>query len=116
MIKCKPAPVTRGFLFVGGWVDLAKMNKCPKCDSSSVASVLFGYPSMYEDLLDDLDSGKVVLGRCVIRPDFKPNRHCNECSYEWETDNLDSGEYVGYDFEKYGIPQKGHSIVEDKEE
>ena len=59
------------------------MEKCPKCGAVSIASILFGYPSMSEDLQDDLDSGRVVLGGCVIRPDFEPDRHCNECFYEW---------------------------------
>ena len=55
---------------------------------------------MSEKLQADLDSGRVVLGGCVIGPDFEPNRHCNECLYEWETANPDSGEYVGYDEEE----------------
>ena len=75
------------------------MKKCPKCGAISIASVI-GYPYMSEDLQDDLDSGRVVLGGCVIRPDFEPDRHCNECFYEWETDNPDHGEYVGYDEEE----------------
>ena len=58
------------------------MKKCAKYGAVSIASILFGYPSMSEDLQDDLDSGMVVLGGCVIRSDFEPDRHCNECFYE----------------------------------
>ena len=76
------------------------MKKCPKCGAVSIASILFGYPSMSEDLQDDLDSGMVVLGGCVIRHDFEPARHCNECFYEWRTDGPYDGEYVGYDKEE----------------
>ena len=76
------------------------MRKCPKCGSVKIALILSGYPSMSEKLQADLDSGRVVLGGCVIGPDFEPNRHCNECLYEWETANPDSGEYVGYDEEE----------------
>ena len=81
-------------------VDLDKMKKCPKCGAVSVASILSGNPTMSEELQDDLDSGMFVLGGCVIRIDFEPDRHCNECFYEWETDDPDHGEYVGYDEEE----------------
>lgn len=64
---------------------------CPRCDSASNAKILYGLPDFTdEELKADLDSGRYVLGGCVIEGD-DPTRECRDCGYRW-VEAADQGE------------------------
>lgn len=66
---------------------------CLRCDSVSNAKILYGLPDLTdEDLKADLDSGRCVLGGCVIDGD-DPTRECHDCGYRWiEATDLGEGD------------------------
>jgi len=55
-----------------------KPRKCPKCGSSKIASVMYGYPAPDPDLWRDVKAGKLVLGGCCITGD-DPTWCCVAC-------------------------------------
>ena len=55
---------------------------CPRCGSTDVASILWGYPAFGEQLERDLDEDRVVLGGCILEDD-SPKWHCNNCKKEF---------------------------------
>ena len=55
------------------------MKGCPKCNSTNIAKIQFGYPAYSDELQKNLDDGKVVLDGCVINEEFCPDKHCNIC-------------------------------------
>ena len=40
--------------------------RCPECDSSSVAEILWGYPADIDRIKDALDKKEIVLGGCLV--------------------------------------------------
>jgi rubrerythrin len=52
--------------------------RCPSCDAQSVARILYGYPAFSTELDEDLKTGMVVLGGCVITDD-DPVWQCTAC-------------------------------------
>jgi len=56
--------------------------KCPECDSSSVAEILWGYPADMKELEKELDEKKIVLGGCIVT-EHDPRWECNECLTRW---------------------------------
>lgn len=57
-------------------------SRCPRCGSKKVARILYGYPMMTPEFRRDLDSGKVVLGGCIVS-DTDSQWQCRECDAEW---------------------------------
>jgi uncharacterized Zn finger protein len=56
---------------------------CPFCSSQKTAEILYGMPDPgSKKLQEDLDSGKTVLGGCVIDKNL-PLYHCNNCGKNW---------------------------------
>jgi len=53
--------------------------KCPKCGSSKVARILYGYPIMTEKLECEINEGKYVLGGCMAEM-RDPSWQCTECN------------------------------------
>lgn len=54
--------------------------KCPACGSADVASILYGYPALTDELKRQIDAGEVVLGGCCITPGKEmPSFECREC-------------------------------------
>ena len=49
---------------------------CPKCGSSEVVPIVYGYP--LESLLKAAEKGRVELGGCCITGD-DPNFRCKTC-------------------------------------
>ena len=48
-----------------------KTNKCPKCKSTNeVILIQYGYPS--KRMIEDRESGKIILGGCIVAPE-NPN-------------------------------------------
>jgi hypothetical protein len=56
--------------------------RCPRCGSSDIARILWGYPAFDEEVERALDEGHIVLGGCLVSG-ADPNRHCRACEYEW---------------------------------
>lgn len=63
------------------------MNKmsCPKCNSTNVIPIIYGYPT--PELFEDSDNDKCILGGCCIavnedESSLKKN-HCKDCNFEW---------------------------------
>ena len=61
---------------------MTKPNKCPICESISIADILYGLPANSKDLSMALEKKRIVLGGCCVT-DNDPEWHCNECGYEW---------------------------------
>lgn len=57
-------------------------NTCPSCDSIDVAKYLYGYVALDDELEQQLEEGKIILGGCSISDDA-PEYCCNVCGNEW---------------------------------
>lgn len=54
------------------------MKKCPKCGSKNVARIMYGMLLFSDELMQKINSGKIILGGCCIS-NMDPKYHCNEC-------------------------------------
>jgi hypothetical protein len=59
-----------------------KPRKCPDCDHAPVASILYGEPSISDELFEKEQRGEVIFGGCVIEPD-QPTWQCSKCDLEF---------------------------------
>jgi hypothetical protein len=57
-----------------------KRPNCPKCGSTKVAAIAYGYPS--PEMIEACDRDEIVLGGCCVTED-DPDWHCNDCEHEW---------------------------------
>ena len=57
-------------------------NKCVFCGSERCAEILYGRIGETEQLREDLATGKVVLGGCMVY-DGMPCWRCLDCGKEW---------------------------------
>lgn len=55
-----------------------KPKKCPVCGSVKIADILYGLIAFSKELENDINSGKVVLGGCVLTGD-DPSWQCVVC-------------------------------------
>ncbi len=55
-----------------------KPQTCPSCGGQSIATIIYGYVAVDEDLERDLEAGKFTLGGCCIT-DNDPSWECNAC-------------------------------------
>jgi len=55
---------------------------CPHCGATDVAKVIYGKPALTRQLLEDLESGKVISGGCMIH-DGAPEWHCYGCQRDF---------------------------------
>ena len=56
---------------------------CPACYSKDVAEIRYGlYDSKNDVWKEEIESGKVVLGGCMISEASK-RFYCNDCGYKW---------------------------------
>ena len=55
---------------------------CPKCNSTNVAKYLWGLRMLSDQLLRDIEEGRVILGGCIIYGE-DPKFHCNDCKHDW---------------------------------
>lgn len=55
-----------------------KPRKCPSCGHSPIAEILYGYPGfpLYDN--EELDSGRITLGGCIVTGD-DPEWECTQC-------------------------------------
>jgi len=71
-------------------------HKCPRCGSERIARILYGMPAFSEELRRELESGRAVLGGCVITGN-DPRWQCTNCSYEMGRPRGASGAALGND-------------------
>jgi len=45
---------------------MTKPDKCPICESKSIAEILYGLPVNSEELSKDLEKKRIVLGGCCV--------------------------------------------------
>lgn len=55
---------------------------CPKCGSSEVVRIVYGYPS--PECIEEARRGAIRLGGCCIRGD-DPRWACRKCDHRWPT-------------------------------
>ena len=55
---------------------------CPKCKSSNVARIFWGYPGDIDLYLKGVESKEIVPGGCIVT-DHDPEWECNDCNYRW---------------------------------
>jgi hypothetical protein len=58
-----------------------KPEKCPVCGSLHMATIVYGSPAYSEELMDEVTSGKVILGGYFL-PGYDPQWECVECKTE----------------------------------
>ena len=58
------------------------MPKCPKCGSKNIGRYIYGLLLFSDELLKEVDSGKIILGGCCIMDDA-PKYHCNACNEDF---------------------------------
>jgi len=56
---------------------------CPKCGSTQVIKIIYGYPG--RDLGDAEERGEIKLGGCCISDD-NPTHYCKDCKSEFRLD------------------------------
>lgn len=61
---------------------MKKPSKCPSCDSTNIALILWGLPIGTPDLDASLEKHEVVLGGCCVSNN-DPKWNCNDCSFRW---------------------------------
>ncbi len=62
--------------------DLAKIPPCPKCKSAEVAKIVYGKPALTRQVIEGLESGKIISGGCMIQQGA-PEWHCNRCNKDF---------------------------------
>ena len=61
-----------------------RTRKCPKCGQEAPARVLYGYRMITPELEEDLQSGRSMLGGCLL--DSKnPEWFCRSCGHGWRS-------------------------------
>ena len=56
--------------------------KCPNCNKSWIAEILWGYPGDMDSIEEELSKKEIVLGGCLIT-DNDPKWECNDCNHRW---------------------------------
>lgn len=65
----------------------AKPESCPRCGFAPVANILYGYPVFTDELKQEIATGNIVLGGCLV-PRDAPRWKCSQCRTPfYETEN-----------------------------
>ena len=56
--------------------------KCPNCNKTWVAEILWGYPADIESVEVELERKDIVLGGCLVT-EHDPKWECNDCNHRW---------------------------------
>ena len=62
--------------------DLHLSRPCPHCKATDVARILYGKPALTRQILEGLETGKIISGGCLIHP-AAPQWHCNLCNTDF---------------------------------
>ncbi|MGI6221611.1 MAG: hypothetical protein ACOYIP_07075 [Coriobacteriales bacterium] len=66
--------------------------RCPKCGSTDIASVLYGFPAFNEELRRKIDAGDVVLNGCEIESGVPLYPHeCKACGLRFDGEAFEQG-------------------------
>jgi 2-polyprenyl-3-methyl-5-hydroxy-6-metoxy-1,4-benzoquinol methylase len=88
-IARKPATEPEIFVQIQEF-DLGNVPPCPHCGSNDVAKMLYGKPALTRQILEGLESGKIISGGCMIHGGA-PGWHCNHCHQDFGHLQFDSG-------------------------
>ena len=58
------------------------MSECPKCGGIDIAMILWGLPSMDEELEKKVKEKKIVFGGCLVGNN-DPTLECNDCGWRY---------------------------------
>ena len=58
--------------------------KCPQCQSTNTATILYGLVGMSDELQARIDGGEVVLGGCYVSEN-DPDLECNDCGFRFRS-------------------------------
>jgi len=61
---------------------MAKKRKCPNCQSTDHAKILWGLPNDMKEIEEELERKEIVLGGCVVTGN-DPKWACNDCHNRW---------------------------------
>jgi hypothetical protein len=61
---------------------MKKPSKCPSCDSTDIALILWGLPIWNSDLDSASEKREMVLGGCCVSNN-DPKWECTNCSFRW---------------------------------
>ena len=61
---------------------MVNKRKCPNCQSTNHAEILWGLPADMGEIEKELERKKIVLGGCVVTGD-DPKLECNDCGTRW---------------------------------
>ena len=56
--------------------------KCPECNKTWIAEILWGYPADMKSLEEALEKKEIVLGGCLVT-NHDPRWACNNCHHRW---------------------------------
>jgi len=59
-----------------------KPRKCPSCSYTPVASIIYGMPSISDELFEKEKRGELIFGGCVIEEN-QPAWQCLKCGAEF---------------------------------
>lgn len=64
---------------------ITKPERCPKCDSTSVAEIKYGFPfGLSSEIEQGLADGVYIYGGCCGDEEWEPAWQCRECGAEIE--------------------------------
>jgi hypothetical protein len=63
------------------YFSVVKPLKCPSCGSLRIATYLYGEPAYSEELMTEINAGRIILGGCCISG-YDPDWECVECKAE----------------------------------
>ncbi len=61
---------------------MANKRKCPNCQSTNRAEILWGLPADMREIEDLIERKEIVLGGCIVTGN-DPKWKCNECLTRW---------------------------------
>ncbi len=60
---------------------------CPRCKATDVARIIYGKPPLTRQILEGLESGRLVSGGCLVHQGA-PAWRCNRCNRDFGQLNL----------------------------
>ena len=61
---------------------MTRKTKCPNCQSTNHAEILWGLPAEMKSIEEALDRKEIVLGGCNVTS-HDPKWECNNCLTRW---------------------------------
>ena len=61
---------------------MSNKRKCPNCQSTNRAKILWGLPADMGEIEEELERKEIVLGGCVVTGN-DPKVECNDCGTRW---------------------------------